>query len=114
MLYAIVPLATQPFNSQAINSRLRKKILEIEKKYSEDTADLVKSVNQFYTKESPNIYFIYYQGTTEDLFNEIGFVEDEKLGFGVILQVGYYYGYGPNRLWEWLRVYKDGARNDSR
>lgn len=114
MLYAIVPLATQPLNPLAANNRLKKKIIEIEKRYSRNTADLVKSVNQFYTKESPNIYFIYYQGTSEDLFDEIGFIKDKKLGFGVILQVNYFHGYGPNRLWEWLNVHRDGERNDSR
>ena len=89
MLYAIVPL----YLPNGGKSKLTDKIKSLD----------VPS----YRKQAPASYFVSYDGTTNELYEALGYGEDKDLGWGIVISLTSYVGYGSKDLWEWLEIHDD-------
>ena len=56
--------------------------------------------------EAPKLYFVTYQGTSRELFNELLPKEVNK-GL-MIFRVHEHYGAADDETWEWINVRKNG------
>ena len=53
-----------------------------------------------------NLFFVSFSGTTTELSEKVGFGNDEKIGFGVVIRVVHYAGYSLKEMWEWMANYE--------
>ena len=70
--------------------------------------DKIKSLHvPSYRKQAPASYFVSYDGTTNELYEALGYGEDKDLGWGIVISLTSYVGYGSKDLWEWLEIHDD-------
>ena len=71
---------------------------EREAEYKQKLNDL----DHFQTS-NPLFCFVNYSGTSQELSNLLGFT-DGRIGYGIVMSLGYYYGYADKGMWEWLET----------
>ena len=115
MLYAIVPLP-DPLTSNEVDTNtdralaLKNKIdllgkPEAESIFPKKMRDLLIST---YKATCPNVFFVVYYGTAQELFERIGFGEDGELGLGIVIGINSYYAYATRDLLKWLEKGTNG------
>ncbi|MYB35610.1 MAG: hypothetical protein F4X92_10965 [Gammaproteobacteria bacterium] len=80
--YAIIPLGNEPPDD------LKKKIQNVSK--------------SVYIGYGPNVYFVEYSGSIQDLSDRIGFSDGKNSTAGIVIKMKGYYGFASLSLWEWL------------
>jgi hypothetical protein len=65
-----------------------------------------------YYKIKDGVWFVQFDGTSQDLAEKLGVRTPPTNGTGVVTPIGNYSGRGPTDMWEWLKVHwpKDVAR----
>lgn len=59
-----------------------------------------------YSEEAPCAWFVAYDGTTNELADELQFGDDPETGEGIIVLVTTYQGFASESLWEWMENYR--------
>jgi len=52
---------------------------------------------------APGHFLINAPGTAQDISVQLS-IHEGRIGHAIVYNVGGYYGYGPNTIWEWLRA----------
>ena len=68
-------------------------------------AEYQKKLNELdhFQTSNPLLCFVNYSGTSQELSDLLGFV-DGGVGHGIIMSLGYYYGFADKGMWEWLET----------
>ena len=61
------------------------------------------------SKWSPQLWLVAFNGTTDDLSQAIELGDDPQTGTAIVVPITNYGGYGPVKLWEWLRLHRDDS-----